>query len=335
LLHAHNLHGSYFDLRALPHLSQAWPFFVTLHDAWMLSGHCAHSFNCDRWITGCGNCPDLTIYPAIQRDATAFNWQRKRSLYARSRLYLATPSRWLLDKVERSMLVPALSEARVIPNGVDTSVFKPADRNAARTALNLPQESAILLFAARGIRTKKWRDYQLMHSAVEQVASVYKDRKVLFIALGEAGPRSTHAGADIRFVPYIDQPETVALYYQSADLYLHAARVDNFPTTILESFACGTPVVATRVGGIPEQVRALSGIGDSLGKNDQNTATGALVEPGNLVQLTRSILELIRNKDLRFQLGRNAEIDAASRFDLQRQVSTYLDWYCDVHARRT
>src|SRR5262249_17124394 len=100
ILHLHNLHGGYFDLPILPWISQQVPTVVTLHDAWLLSGHCAHSFACEKWRTGCGECPDLTIYPEIRRDATRYNWQRKREIYSRSRLYVSTPSQWLMQKVD-------------------------------------------------------------------------------------------------------------------------------------------------------------------------------------------------------------------------------------------
>src|SRR5207249_2562667 len=96
VFHAHNLHGGYFDLRLLPALSRRSPFVLTLHDAWLLSGHCAHSLDCERWLGGCGACPDLSLYPAVKRDATAQNWQQKRRIYADARLHVATPSRWLM-----------------------------------------------------------------------------------------------------------------------------------------------------------------------------------------------------------------------------------------------
>ncbi len=128
LVHGHNLHGGYFDLRTLATLSRKVPVALTLHDEWLLTGHCAYTLGCDRWRTGCGSCPDLTIYPAIRRDATAANWAAKRRIYADSRLAISAPSRWLLDRASASSLAEGATSMRVIPNGVDTSRFKPGDR---------------------------------------------------------------------------------------------------------------------------------------------------------------------------------------------------------------
>ena len=145
IVHCHNLHGGYFDLRMLSWMSQQVPVILTLHDEWLLTGHCAHSFLCEKWKTGCGQCPDLSIYPAIRRDASDYNWRRKKEIYARSRLYIATPSRWLMNKVEQSMLSPAIVNTRVIPNGVDLDIFRPSDKQEARAALHIPQQTKVLL----------------------------------------------------------------------------------------------------------------------------------------------------------------------------------------------
>src|SRR5262249_16805 len=152
----------------------------------------------------CGSCPYLSTYPAIGRDATAYNWRRKQAIYAKSTVYVTTPARWLVRKVEQSMLAPAIIEARVIPNAVDLSVFRPDDNRQARMALSLSPnpKTKILLFAANGIRQNDWKDYQTMRAAVALVAERFKGQEVLFIALGENAPAERIGQAEIRFVPY-------------------------------------------------------------------------------------------------------------------------------------
>jgi len=313
VVHCHNLHGGYFDLRALAWLSRQLPVVVTLHDAWLLSGHCAHSFDCGRWRTGCGRCPDLTIEPAIRRDATGYNWRRKRRVFRASRLCVATPCRWMMEKVKQSMLAPAILEAQVIPNGVDLSTFHPAHKEQARSALGIPVEALVVLFAATAVRQNTWKDYPTVRAGVALTAGQLHEREVVFIALGQEGPAERIGSAGVRFVPYQTDPEAVARYYQAADVYVHAARADTFPNTVLEALACGTPVVGTAVGGIPEQIED--------GRN------GYLVPMGDAPALAERLTRLLSDDGLRRGMGIQATDGARRRFDVSRQADAYLGWY--------
>jgi glycosyltransferase involved in cell wall biosynthesis len=303
ILHCHNLHGSYFDLRALPFLSGSVPLVMTLHDAWLLSGHCAQSFDCERWEIGCGHCPDLTIYPAIRRDATSGNWHRKSEIYSRSRLYLATPSKWLMDRVMRSMLRPGVKESRIIPNGVDLSVFHPAGKNEVRNRLDLPQDAGIMLFTANSIKNNIWKDFATLQGALGIISETLKTRSLLFLALGENAPDKQIGNARMHFIPYQNDPGAVAAYYQASDLYVHAARADTFPNTVIEALACGTPVVATAVGGVPEQINPLpSGIAwDNGNPQGSDRPTGMLVPKGDARAMSEAIRALLGDEALRLR----------------------------------
>jgi len=313
IVHCHNLHGEYFDLRALPWLSKQVPLILTLHDAWLLSGHCAHSFDCERWKIGCGFCPDLRIEPPVKRDATAYNWERKRAIYAQSRFYVATPSKWLMSKVQQSILAPAVISARVIPNGVDLTIFHPSNKARIRSQINIPQEAVVLLFAAYNARHNMWKDYQTLQAAITLLAGQLCGRKLLFIALGDDAPSEWVGQVELRFIPYQNDSTIVARYFQAADIYVHAARADTFPSTIMEAMACGTPVVATAVGGIPEQI--IDG------------RTGFLTPAGDAQAMASRILELISDEARINKMCYEAGKDARYRFDLQSQVDAYLEWY--------
>jgi glycosyltransferase involved in cell wall biosynthesis len=327
IVHCYNLHEQYFDLRVLPWLTQKKPVILDLRDAWLLSGHCAHSFGCDRWKTGCGQCPDLTLYPSISRDGTAYNWQRKREIFARSRFYVAAPSRWLMQKVHESMLAPAIIESRVIPTGIDLSIFHRSDKRQIRSQLQIPQNAKVLLFAAIGVRRNIWKDFATMREAVRMCSERFHEREsLLFIALGEDSPPEQIGEARIRFVPHVNNPSDVAAYYQAADLYLHAATADTFPRAVLEALACGTPVVATTVGGIPEQIRNL----ECAGSNNADGATGILVRPADAHEMAHAIERLLSNDVLRQMLSENATRDVRKRFDLAKQADRYLHWYREI-----
>lgn len=317
VVHLHNLHGGYFDLRVLPDLSQRLPVALTLHDAWLMSGHCAHSFGCERWRTGCGACPDLSIYPAVRRDATAENWRRKRDIFARSQLYVATPSAWLGDRVAASPLAPAVKGRIVIPNGVCLKTFSPGGRDQARAALGLPHDACVLLFA--GARSNAFKDFGTVERAVRWAAEAL-EKEVVLLVLGEEGEPERAGRAETRFVPYQEVPARVADHFRASDLYLHGARADTFPTAILEALACGIPVVASRVGGIPEQIRPL----------EASNPTGVLVDAEDHEAMGRAIVTLMADLRLRDELGANAVHDAAARFDVLAQQEAYLAWYRQI-----
>ena len=318
LVHLHNLHGGYFDPRALEGLSGEVPVMLTLHDAWLLSGNCAHSLGCERWKTGCGSCPDISIYPGLKADSTHLNWQRKKSIFEHSRLYIATPCQWLLDQVKQSIISPALIEGKVIPNGVDTNIFHPGDQVKARQVLGLPKDVPILLFVANGIKKNPFKDYETLSKAAVLLGESAKSPMHL-LALGDErkeGATEHFGQVTIHYIPRISDPHIVAQYYQAADLYLHAAKADTFPNTILEAMACGLPVIASNVGGIPEQV--VDGV------------TGFLVPLGNPDLIVSAVQYLLENPSTAKEFSRAAVVRVNELFTQKQMVEQYLQWYREI-----
>jgi len=317
IVHLHNLHENYFDLNYLPELSKKSPVLITLHDEWLFTGHCAYTLGCNRWKTGCGKCPDLTIYPPIPRDATNYNWQKKREIFQQSRLYIATPSQWLLDKVEESILSPAIIEARVIPNGVDQNIFTPRSKAEVRDELNLPADSKIVLFIlARNFKYNRFKDFDTTKGAISIIMRGKADKNILAIGVGSENAVEYFNPEEVKITGFINNEKQLAKYYQAADVFIHAAHSDNFPTTILESLSCGTPVVATAVDGIPEQIT--------------NGETGYLVPARDPQAIASCVMKILLDDELLSRMSLRAAVIAHERYDLMSMVSRYLSWYQEI-----
>ncbi len=321
VLHCHNLHGNYFDLGALAELSRRLPVVLTLHDCWPMSGHCAHSFDCERWLNGCGECPSLDVYPPVRRDATAFNWLRKRAHFANAKLYVATPSRWLMDRVEQSLMAPGVKDSRVIFNGVDDAFFAGGERAEARRALGLDPNRPVLATVAGMIRQNEWKDFALLRKALAMLGG---EGAPLLLALGEDAPPEVVGGVEVRYVPFLHDPAEVVRHYRAADVYVHAARVETFSLTIAEAMASALPVVANAVGAVPERIRHLD--------RGESEPTGILTPPGDADAMAGGIKRLLDDSELRERLGRNGADQANSLYRAQDQARAYAGWFEEILA---
>ncbi len=308
IIQCHNLHGHYFDLKALPEISTQAPVVLTLHDCWLLGGHCAHSFSCERWHTGCGDCPDINIPRAVMRDASAANWKDRQAVFSKFQYRISAPCQWLVDKAKASLLSDNMLEAKMIPNGVDLRIFHPGKQKDARRRLGLDLDSIIVLHVGIYARTSWWRDYGMLEDALAE-----PDDDITLLCIGEAGEPRQRGRLSVRFVPPLRDRARLADLYRAANIYAHPAKQDTFPTTVLEALACGTPVIATSVGGIPEQV--------------DEGRTGFLVPPGDTATMRARLFRLLSDENALERMGARAAEEAAARFDVVQQADAYLEWF--------
>jgi glycosyltransferase involved in cell wall biosynthesis len=314
VLHLHNLHGAYFDLRQLARLAGALPTVLTLHDEWLYTGHCAYTLDSDGWLRGCGDCPHLGTYPALRVDGTAENWRRKRALYEETAAHVVAPSAWLAERIRRSILAPAALSVRVIPNGIDLELFAEGDRAQARASLGLPSDARALVFAAQAGAANPYKDFATLRAALARLGDQPGPPVVAF-ALGQEAPPEQLGRVELRSLT--GDRRAVAEHLGAADLYVHATRADNHPLTVLEALATGTPVVASRIGGVPEQL---------------TEETGVLVEPESSEALAEAVGRLLVDEGRLQRMGRAAATYARARFSLDRQIDAYVELYAEVAA---
>ena len=316
LIHFHNLHGAFFDLRSLRYYAEQLPVFFTLHDCWLFTGHCAYFFECHRWEDSCGSCPHLDIYPSISRDGSKVNIQLKREIVSGLTLNLATPSQWLANQVEKSILREM--PCKVIPNGIDLNHFKVGDRQQARQKRNLPSDAFVLLCVGSQIKSNPFKDFPLLKEAV---SSLKTGRNTLLLVLGEDRPDESWGEVLVKYLPPISNRKDIAEVYQSCDVFLHPTREDNFPNVILEAHASGRVTIAPSVGGISEQILA--------------NETGLITKPGDVKEFREAIETIASAPDRQKEMENAARVRAENCFSLTLQTDRYLEWYASVLSAQT
>ena len=310
ILNFHGIHSSFISYLALPSLTESKPSVFTLHDMWCLTGHCAISYDCNRWKIGCGNCPYPDAYPPVLRDATHVEWNLKDRVYNHSNLTIVTPSKWLTKQAKQSML--NRFPIYLIPEGVDIETYKPLDPVHCRSLLGIPQSKKVLMFAAVTL-TQFNKGGDLLLEAIERLSPSLKGEIVLLL-IGSKGEEIAEA-AGIRSINlgYVSDDRLKSIAYSAADLFVLPTRAEAFGLVALESMACGTPVVSFRVGGIPDFVR--SGI------------SGYLAEPENAKDLSNGIIQLLEDDHLRYSMGNMSREIAQKEFNSELETKRYIDLY--------
>ena len=281
VVHLHTV-GDWFDVpRWLESLPRGMGVVVSLHDMWHVSGGCFIYRGCERYTGSCSPCPILKM-PA-NRFLAAEEHARKLRAYRASRARLVANSQWLADIAGRSRVAKACGGVRVIPPGIDTTVFKPQDKNLCRKHLDLPADAFVIITGGASLRDTNKNVAWLF----EQLSHLPDLESVIVLAFGE-GAAPVPDRLNVRFTGGIRERHYLARLLAAADLFVSASLMETYGLTLVESMACGTPVVACRVGAIPEA--APDGQGAILcAPQDAAALIGAITKLRNSAQLRRGL----------------------------------------------
>ena len=296
IVHLHNLHSNFINISLLLEFlaERKIPTVITMHDCWWFTGKCFHyvDINCNRYITGCGNCPKLSAPPkCIIGDCSSSVFQKKKELLLSiPKLTMVGCSDWICNQAKQTFLKNV--NIKRIYNGVDTTVFRPINDSSHRGVVVLGMANKWMSDRNFGIIEK------IINNTDAHIRIVGCTDKDTF-KLQKYGDRVSAIG-------FIRDRDNLAKLYSESDIFVNLTHADTLPTVNMESLCCGTPVITYNSTGSPELI---------------DPATGYIVDEDD----QDSIIEIIKSKSFpdRIICAENGR----TRFDKNKCYLDYIELY--------
>ena len=288
-------------------LPPATPIVWTLHDMQPITGACHHAFDCDRFTARCGRCPILGR-PG-DHDLSFRDHAIKRKALAGRTLTIVTPSRWLEQLARSSSVLPDGCRFHTIRNGISLDDFYPLEKAAARRELGLPEDGLVVAYAAESLRNtpKGIREF------LEAISRLPPRCRVTGVLFGKHEPPAGIATVPLVNLGFLTGPEQQRLAFSAADIFALPSYAETISQTAVEALACGTPVVASDVGGVPEVVRP--------------GETGLLVQPRDAAGLAEAMRTLADDPALRARMAEAGKRLVREEFAVGLQVRRSRELY--------
>jgi glycosyltransferase involved in cell wall biosynthesis len=282
VVHLHTV-SDWFDVPSwLETLPRKIGVVISLHDMWHFTGGCFLYRGCNLYTEACTPCPILK---------SPFNWvlakdehRRKLEAYRTCRAQFVANSFWLAELASRSPIAKACGGVEVIPPGIDTTVFKPQDKDLCRKYFDLPEDAFVIATGGASLTDANKNVPWLL----EQLSGLPDLQGIIILAIGEGGTPVPDR-LNVRFTGGIRERHDLARLLAAADVFVSASLMETYGLTLVETMACATPVIAFRVGGISEAAP------DGQG--------AVLCELGNGAALIEAIIKLRDSPQLRESLG--------------------------------
>jgi glycosyltransferase involved in cell wall biosynthesis len=311
IVHLHWINNGLLAIEDLKKINA--PLVWTLHDMWPFTGGCHYSAGCKHWLNQCGDCPQLTCNGSNDLSKSVFS--RKLNAWKELNLTVVAPSQWLAKLAKTS---PLLSRFRtqVIPNGLDVASFYPRGKENSRKSLSLPQHKSLALFGAMNATGDNRKGFDLLIESLSKLPESLHDQLELVVFGNQDKAMEKYLDFKIHFLGTVKGDEELGRLYSSADLFIAPSREDNLPNTCIEAMACGTPVVAFNIGGIPDII--------------QHKETGYLADALNTADMAQGIIWLLGalKESNRLQLA--ARTYAESSYNKENSAHRYIELYQEI-----
>ena len=306
IIHLHWINDGFVNISQLKKVKV--PIVWTLHDMWSFTGGCHYTGDCTKFTQCCGKCPLLGS--KMNYDLSTHNIKKKVEIMNKVNINIVTCSNWLKECASQSQVLKD-KNIYVIPNTLNTNLFKPIDKKAARSILNLPLDAKIILFGAVNPLSNIRKGYKYLIQSLNNIK--LDNSKILLCVFGAStGNLEEEVPYNVRYMGVLRDELSLALHYSAADVFVAPSIEDNLPNTVMESLACGTPVVSFKVGGLTDMVK--------------HNINGYVASFKSSEDLAKGIIFIIENSEV-LNMNKLARESVMKKYTNEIVSSKYIDLY--------
>jgi Glycosyltransferase len=317
IIHIHLIHNfSNLSILSLPRICRLKPVVWTLHDPWAITGGCEHSFDCNRWLSGCSpRCPYPRAKSIFMHYEPYMHWRIKQAIYRKTDITLIIASQWMEDKIKKSPLVKHLNY-RQIAFGIDLNIFIPKQKKDSRSKFDIPFHHKVIAFRDSGFKRDKFKGLRWLMEALE----MYEPKSPTTLLILEDGEGFSVLSPKYNIVRtgWIDG-ENLVHALSAADIFVMPSIQESFGVMAVEAMACGTPVIVFEGTALPSVIQSPKG--------------GLTVPSKDSKSLAYTIEKLLEDEQLRAKMGESARQLAESEYKLDVYVNKHILLYKEVIKR--
>jgi len=310
IINIHWINAGYFSIESIAKLKR--PIILTLHDMWGFTGGCHYSGDCHKYTRACGACPQLNS--SSENDLSRWVWERKWKKWQNLNLTIVTPSNWLADCARASSLFSSF-RIEVIPNGIDTDLYRPIPKQLAREILRLPQEKKLILFGATSLSPGR-KGFQFLEPILSLLSQSNLKDEIELVTFGSLKSNFS-SNIKVNHLGKLNDEMSLVLAYSSADVFILPSVEDNLPNTIMEALSCGTPCISFDIGGLADMI--------------EHQKNGYLVVPFNIEDFAKGICWVLEDSEHYKYVSKSSRQKVIQKFSSELQAASYLRIFSEIH----
>lgn len=314
IVHYHLIHHNMLSMINLPDIMNEKPTIWTIHDPWVVTGHCIYPLRCEKWKNGCQQCEHIQWEMPLKKDTAYLHWKIKERSYKKIDPDIVVSTNFMKSYIENSLLTEHFQHIHIIPFGLDEDYFF-INKNIKKEKWGISNEKIVIGFRASDFPVK---GCQYIYQMMEQLGEVNK--KITYICLGDGTiPQHIREKYKIKQLGWEKRKEIIIEFYGICDIFLMPSLAESFGLMAIEAMAQRCSVVCFK-NTVLEEITEAPEIG----------CAASYCDAKSLAEIVKRLIENVDEIKYRGEQGRSL---VRRKYNFEQYVTAHKQLYQNVWER--